>query len=860
LQVGSVRKNTSEQKHSIEIVAYLLVQFVILVVFYFPWLSNRETYFFRDLTHFIEPLARFTGGSMRQLEMPLWNPWLYCGMPQVGLSLQGISYLPTCLFALMPFASALASNMILHQSLCGLGGFLLVSSLGWGLLPSLLCGSTLAFSGYSFSLSSIFSLVGSSSWGLLSLWAFLEAGKKENWSDDGTHPLHRAKWTFLAALMLAMLIMSGYHDITSTECLMIGAFILISAFNGWRQSQKSFLPILFFRLRAVFLGTLLSLPALLPTFEWVLLSRRSTGLDPKEALLLSANWYDLICMIAPQPLGDLQMRWAEFRPLVMPGQMVPYLASSFVGPVVLTFAIWSLSDKEWKERWWVLSVFAFTLLLSLGENTFFVPLLMSIVKAPVRFPIKQMFFPIAALAIMSARGLFAFLQGRVNSKLSLIFWLAILLFSLSLINGLHPLDNFLPSSELVRKAEYPLGMQLLIASISGLLISGFGTFLFKKERSAKQFALAAIVLSTGFLLYAACAFCRSAAPADFFEKPAALAKAFEQLEKVAPAGPALKDSRYLGLYQEHFTVPPGFLPKDNLQASINTYQYSRQVLRPNTNIDSQIASSFGFEGSATGEYFHFFQNCYDRSSQAYPPPARTDDRALACFCKMTATKYALTQIYRFGEKADQFVAVPPLDSQYFADLARIPELNIHIYKVNESLARSYFADSWRWEESHEKALEDAFDPGKSGFDPAVQTLVEFAPDEKKKDGGTSVLEKISRNSQVSIKEDKCNSLLIEVNASQAGFLVLADQFYPGWTAQVDGKPAQILRANCFGRAVELAPGKHLVSFNYRPASFYWGLALAAVSASWMLILFVIELKGRRNAALRANQDRKMSDE
>ena len=854
-----MHNNSSGQKPSIETVAYLLVQFLILVVFYFPWLSNRETYFFRDLTHFIEPLAKFTGGSMRQLEMPLWNPWLYCGMPQVGLSLQGISYLPTSLFALMPFASALASNMILHQSLCGLGGFLLVSSLGWGLLPAVLCGSTLAFSGYSFSLTSIFSLVGSSSWGLLTLWAFLEAGKKENWSDDGTAPLHGAKWTFLSALMLALLIMSGYHDITSTECLMIGAFILISAFNGWRHSQKSFLPIFLFRMRSVFLGTLLSLPALLPTFEWVLLSRRSTGLDPKEALLLSANWYDLICLIAPQALGDLQMRWAEFRPLVMPGQMVPYLASSFVGPLVLTFAIWSLADKEWKERWWVLGIFVFTLLLSLGDNTFFVPLLMSIFKAPVRFPIKQMFFPIACLSIMSARGLFAFLQGRVNGNLSLIFWGPLLIFSLMLIGGLHPLDSFLSNTELVRKAESPLGIQLLIASISGLVMSGFGTFLFKKERFAKQFALAALVLSIGFLLYAACAFCRSAAPADFFEKPAALAKAFEQLEKVAPGGPALKDSRYLGLYQEHFTVPPGFLPKDNLQASINTYQYSRQVLRPNTNIDSQIASSFGFEGSATGEYFHFFQNCYDHSTQAYAPSMKPDDQSLASFCKMTATKYVLTQIYRFGDRADQFVSVPRLDSQYFADLAKIPELNIHIYKVKETVPRAYFASSWRWEESHEKALEDAFEPWRSGFNPATQTLLEFAGDDKR-DGGNSPMDKILSDSQVTIKGDKCNSILIEVDAAQKGFLVLADQFYPGWTAQVDGKPAEILRANCFSRAVELGPGKHLVSFNYRPASFYCGLALAAVSAIWMLILFLIESRGRRNAALRANQDRIMSDE
>ena len=57
---------------------------------------------------------------------------------------------------------------------------------------------------------------------------------------------------------------------------------------------------------------------------------------------------------------------------------------------------------------------------------------------------------------------------------------------------------------------------------------------------------------------------------------------------------------------------------------------------------------------------------------------------------------------------------------------------------------------------------------------------------------------------------------VEVDSVREGsVLVLTDAFYTGWTASIDGTPAEILPANHVVRGVMVPRGKHLVEFRYR---------------------------------------------
>ncbi|MFN8586412.1 MAG: hypothetical protein U0704_01325 [Candidatus Eisenbacteria bacterium] len=81
---------------------------------------------------------------------------------------------------------------------------------------------------------------------------------------------------------------------------------------------------------------------------------------------------------------------------------------------------------------------------------------------------------------------------------------------------------------------------------------------------------------------------------------------------------------------------------------------------------------------------------------------------------------------------------------------------------------------------------------------------------------------------------------VEIAADAAGpaLVRLSDLWYPDWKATVDGKPAEILRADHALRAVEVPAGKHVVKFTFESASFRNGLTLSVVCAIVSLALLV----------------------
>jgi uncharacterized membrane protein YfhO len=79
----------------------------------------------------------------------------------------------------------------------------------------------------------------------------------------------------------------------------------------------------------------------------------------------------------------------------------------------------------------------------------------------------------------------------------------------------------------------------------------------------------------------------------------------------------------------------------------------------------------------------------------------------------------------------------------------------------------------------------------------------------------------------------------DVEAS--ALLVVGETWHSGWRCEVDGLPQPVVRANHAMKAVALGPGRHRVTFFYRPRSLVLGAFCSAVS----LALFVGWLLFRR---------------
>jgi prepilin-type N-terminal cleavage/methylation domain-containing protein len=91
-----------------------------------------------------------------------------------------------------------------------------------------------------------------------------------------------------------------------------------------------------------------------------------------------------------------------------------------------------------------------------------------------------------------------------------------------------------------------------------------------------------------------------------------------------------------------------------------------------------------------------------------------------------------------------------------------------------------------------------------------------------------------------IVTDGATEVVVEATLPADGFVVLRDTYDPSWTADVDGAPAALARANGVYRAVHVAAGRHVIRFRFRPRDLFVGLTLSSMAA-----LFVIGMSVRR---------------
>ncbi|MCP4572414.1 MAG: YfhO family protein [bacterium] len=96
--------------------------------------------------------------------------------------------------------------------------------------------------------------------------------------------------------------------------------------------------------------------------------------------------------------------------------------------------------------------------------------------------------------------------------------------------------------------------------------------------------------------------------------------------------------------------------------------------------------------------------------------------------------------------------------------------------------------------------------------------------------------------------DGLNEVVLETTAPVPALLLLADMMAPGWRVEVDGRPAELLTADLVLRAVALEAGRHTVRFHYSDPSVRTGLLLSLTGLLGVAVLILFPFLRRRLAA------------
>ncbi len=336
------------------------------------------------------PVRSFAAQVMNETGgFPLWNPYLFGGMPYIA-AMHGDIFYPTFLLRLLlPVDAGMTWGMILHLFLCGLFTFSFLRSNRLSFWASLVGGLAFMLSG------PIAGLVSPGHDGKLFISALFPLMLLTlNWGvRDGKH------WAWgVLALVSGLGVLTPHPQLYQYMLLGAGAYGLMLAFGGETKIPTSTaIARLAMALAGILLGWLIGAIQYLPVFEYIPWSPRAGGKGWDHAVSYSMPPEELLNGYLPQFSGILNDYW---------GRNGIHFHSDYIGVTVLFLAVAGFFwGRRAEARFW-LGFLIVSVLWSLGGFTPFYGIVYAIVPGAQFFRAPSTFFYLAmfALAVLAARG------------------------------------------------------------------------------------------------------------------------------------------------------------------------------------------------------------------------------------------------------------------------------------------------------------------------------------------------------------------------------------------------------------------------------------------------------------------------
>ena len=174
------------------------------------------------------PLATFIADSLRRGELPLWDPYTYCGRPFFA-NIQAQVFYPPAILAIVlsnwlgpqTLLAALNWQLVLHVFLAGVFTYWLLERLGLSRWAALAGASIYQLGGFFASQAQHLVVVNSGAWLPLAWLAVIELRRRITW-----------RWIGALAFALAMSILAGFPAVA---VVVLGSSLLLAAGLGhWK--------------------------------------------------------------------------------------------------------------------------------------------------------------------------------------------------------------------------------------------------------------------------------------------------------------------------------------------------------------------------------------------------------------------------------------------------------------------------------------------------------------------------------------------------------------------------------------------------------------------------------------------------
>jgi hypothetical protein len=141
------------------------------------------------------------------------------------------------------------------------------------------------------------------------------------------------------------------------------------------------------------------------------------------------------------------------------------------------------------------------------------------------------------------------------------------------------------------------------------------------------------------------------------------------------------------------------------------------------------------------------------------------------------------------------------------------------------------------------ALQTSRRPDGSMFDPAVTAFIDSSGEGRTSPAGNNLVRMTSVGDGI---------LRMRVATDHGGLLVVSENWYPGWTADIDGTPADVVRTNYTLMGVTVPPGVHYVTLRFRPASLALGAVVSAATALVLTVAWLLTWRKSRRSSVGAS--------